>query len=160
MFMHSHASVEYPLLPPTGRSRTPHRASLVPRAGGGRKPFRPGPVWMRRVPRRNWCMSEEPAALQEQTFAGATRATAGSYPPGRRLSARQPGDDLDRRAVAVIGSCRPDGRPDAAMSACIRRGREFWLPAAGGSVRERNVRARPWPTMTITAGDRDAHVVV
>ena len=115
---------------------------------------------MRRVPRRNWCMSEEPAALQEQTFAGATRATAGSYPPGRRLSARQLGDDLDRRAVAVIGSCRPDGRPHAAMSACIRRGREFWLPAAGGSVRERNVRARPWPTMTITAGDRDAHVVV
>ena len=33
-----------PLLPQTGRSRTPHRPSLVPRAGGGRKPFRLGPV--------------------------------------------------------------------------------------------------------------------
>ena len=105
-------------------------------------------------------MSEELAALQEQTFAGATRATAGSYPPERRLSARQLRDYLDRRAFAVIGSCRPDGRPDAALSACIRRGREFWLPAAGGSVRERNVRARPWLAMTITEADRDARVVV
>ncbi len=91
------------------------------------------------MPRRNWCMSEELAALQEHTFAGATRATAGSYPPERRLSARQLGDYLDRRAFAVIGSCRPDGRPHAAMSAYIRQGREFWLPAVGGSVRERNV---------------------
>ena len=46
------------------------------------------------------------------------------------------------------------------MSAYIRQGREFWLPAVGGSVRERNVRAQPWLTMTITEGDRDAHVVV
>jgi hypothetical protein len=105
-------------------------------------------------------MSEELAAVQEQTFAGATTATAGSYPPERRLSARQLADYLDRRAFAAIGSCRPDGRPHAAMSAYIRRGREFWLPTVGGSVRERNVRAGPWLTMTITEGDRDRHVVV
>ena len=105
-------------------------------------------------------MSEELAALQEQTFAGATRVTAGSYRLERRLSARQLGDYLDRRAFAVIGSCRPAGRPHAAMSAYIRQGREFWLPTVGGSVRERNVRAQPWLTMTITEGDRDAHVVV
>jgi hypothetical protein len=105
-------------------------------------------------------MSEELAAVQERTFAGATRATVGSYPPERRLSARQLADYLDRRAFAVIGSCRPDGRPHAAMSSYIRRGREFWLPTVHGSVRERNVRARPWLTMTITEGDRDAHVVV
>jgi hypothetical protein len=105
-------------------------------------------------------MSEELAAVQERTFAGATRATAASYPPERRLSADQLVGYLDRRAFAVIGSCRPDGRPHAAMSAYIRQGREFWLPTVGGSVRERNVRARPWLTMTITEGDRDRHVVV
>jgi Pyridoxamine 5'-phosphate oxidase len=105
-------------------------------------------------------MSEELAAVQEQTFAGATRATAGSYPPERRLSARQLAGYLDRRAFAVIGSCRPDGRPHAAMSAYICQGREFWLPTAGGSVRERNVRAQPWLTMTIAEGDRDSHVIV
>jgi predicted pyridoxine 5'-phosphate oxidase superfamily flavin-nucleotide-binding protein len=105
-------------------------------------------------------MNEELAAVQERTFAGATRATADSYPPERRLSARQLADYLDRRAFAVIGSCRPDGRPHAAMSAYIRRGREFWLPTVGGSVRERNVRAQPWLTMTINEGDRDRHVVV
>ena len=46
------------------------------------------------------------------------------------------------------------------MSSYIRQGRQFWLPTVGGSVRERNVRARPWLTMTITEGDRDHHVVV
>jgi hypothetical protein len=105
-------------------------------------------------------MNEELAAVQERTFAGATRATASSYPPERRLSARQLADYLDRRAFAVIGSCRPDGRPHAAMSSYIRRGREFWLPTVRGSVREHNVRAQPWLTMTITEGDRDTHVVV
>jgi len=87
--------------------------------------------------------------VQEQTFAGATGATAGSYPPERRLSAGQLAGYLDRRAFAVIGSCRPDGRPHAAMSSYVRQGREFWLPTVGGSVRERNVRSQPWLTMTI-----------
>jgi hypothetical protein len=95
-------------------------------------------------------MSEELAAVQEQTFAGATRATAGSYPPEHRLSARQLAGYLDRRAFAVIGSCRPDGRPHAAMSSYIRQGRQFWLPAVAGSVRERNTRTHLWLTMTIT----------
>jgi general stress protein 26 len=105
-------------------------------------------------------MSVELAAVQEQTFASATGATASSYPPERRLSASQLADYLDRRAFAVIGSCRPDGRPHAAMSSYVRQGREFWLPTVRGSVRERNLRSQPWLTMTITEGDRDSHVVV
>jgi Pyridoxamine 5'-phosphate oxidase len=105
-------------------------------------------------------MSAELAAIQEQTFASATKATAGSCPPERRLTAGQLAAYLDRRAFAVIGSRRPDGRPHAAISSYIRQGRQFWLPAAAGSVRERNVRARPWLTMTISEGDRDHHVVV
>jgi hypothetical protein len=108
-------------------------------------------------------MSEELAAIQEQTFAGATRVTARAYPPERRLSANQLAGYLDRRAFAVIGSCRPDGRPHAAVCSYIRRGRDFWLPTVSGSVRERNVRTQPWLTMTITEGaegDRDGHVMV
>ena len=95
-------------------------------------------------------MSEELAAVQERTFACATSATAASYPPERRLSSRQLADYLDRRAFAVIGSRRPDGRPHAAMSSYVRRGRPFWLPTVGGSVRGRNVRTQPWLTMTVT----------
>ena len=105
-------------------------------------------------------MSEELAAVQERTFAIATRATVSSYPPERRLSARQLAEYLDRRAFAVIGSRRPGGRPHAAMSGYVRRGRDFWLPTVAGSVRERNLRAEPWLTMTVTEGDRDSHVVV
>lgn len=46
------------------------------------------------------------------------------------------------------------------MSSYVRQGLQFWLPTVGGSVRERNVRAWPWMTMTVTEGDRDHHVVV
>ncbi len=108
-------------------------------------------------------MNEELAAVQEQTFAHATRPTVRAYPPERRLSADQLASYLDRRAFAVIGSCRPDGRPHAAISSYIRRGHEFWLPTVAGSVRERNVRAKPWLTMTVCEGDegeRDGHVAV
>ena len=46
------------------------------------------------------------------------------------------------------------------MSVFVRRGTAFWLPTAAGTVRERNVRREPWLTMTVTEGDRDAHIVV
>jgi general stress protein 26 len=105
-------------------------------------------------------VSESLEALQDQTFARATRATAGSFPLERRLSAAQLTAYLDRRAFAVIGSCRPDGRPHATMSSYVRRGTTFWLPTVAGSVRERNVRHQPWLTFTVTEGDHDAHVVV
>jgi hypothetical protein len=36
------------------------------------------------------------------------------------------------------------------MSSYIRQGRQFWLPAVAGSVRERNTRTHLWLTMTIT----------
>lgn len=105
-------------------------------------------------------MSEALAALQDRSFARATVATVGSYPPERRLSGQQIAEYLDRRAFAVIGSTRPDGRPHAAMSSFIRRGTTMWLPTVAGSVRERNVRRQRWLTMTVTEGDRDAHIAV
>jgi len=105
-------------------------------------------------------MSELLGGLQDRTFARATAATAVSYPPERRLSAAQLASYLDRRAFAVIGSTRPDGRPHAAMSIFIRRGATFWLPTMAGSVRERNLRAAPWLTMVIAEGDHPEHVAV
>ena len=105
-------------------------------------------------------MSELLGSLQDQTFARATAATASSYPPERRLTAAQLAGYLDRRAFAVVGSARPDGRPHAAMSSYIRRDLTFWLPTVAGSVRERNLRGTPWLTMVITEGDRGEHIVV
>jgi Pyridoxamine 5'-phosphate oxidase len=92
-------------------------------------------------------MSELLGSLQDQTFARATAATASSYPLERRLTAAQLAGYLDRRAFAVVGSTRPDGRPHAAMSSYIRRDLTFWLPTVAGSVRERNLRGTPWLTM-------------
>lgn len=105
-------------------------------------------------------MSELLGALQDRTFARATAATAASYPPERRLSAARLASYLDRRAFAVVGSTRADGRPHAAMSVYVRRGAVFWLPTVAGSVRERNLRGTPWLTLVIAEGDHDEHVAV
>ena len=105
-------------------------------------------------------MSELLGSLQEQTFARATGATTDSFPPQRRLTAAQLAAYLDRRAFAVVGSTRDDGRPHAAMSSYIRRDTIFWLPTVAGSVRERNVRGTPWLTMVIAEGDHGQHIVV
>jgi hypothetical protein len=77
-------------------------------------------------------MSELLGALQDRTFARATAATADSYPPQRRLDGGQLAEYLDRRAFAVLGSARADGRPHAAMSAYVRREATFWLPTVAG----------------------------
>ena len=100
-------------------------------------------------------MSEALAFLQDRSFARAAAATASSCPPGRRPTGQQLAAYLDRRAFAVTGSSRPDGRPHAAMSSFIRRGTAMWLPTVAGSVRERSVHRQPWLTMTVTEGDRD-----
>lgn len=99
-------------------------------------------------------------ALQDQSFARASRPTVSAFPPERRLTGQQLADYLDRRVFAVVGTARPDGRPHAAMSSYFRRGTVFWLPTVGGSVRERNLRHQPWLTMTVTEGDRTGHIVV
>ncbi|HEX4830506.1 MAG TPA: pyridoxamine 5'-phosphate oxidase family protein [Trebonia sp.] len=100
------------------------------------------------------------AELQERSFARATAATAESYPPQRRLSAVQLAAYLDRRAFAVVGTGRADGRPHAAMSSYVRREATFWLPTVAGSVRERNLRGTPWLTLVVAEGDRDEHIAV
>ncbi|MDQ2873466.1 MAG: pyridoxamine 5'-phosphate oxidase family protein [Actinomycetota bacterium] len=105
-------------------------------------------------------MSKALAALQDRTFARATRATAAAYPPDQRLTGVQLGRYLDRRTFAVVGSTRPDGRPHAAISSYVRRETAFWLPTVTGSVRERNIRAQPRVTLVVTEGDRGEHVVV
>ena len=105
-------------------------------------------------------MDDELAAVQDQSFAQASAATARAYPPERRLAAAQLGSYLDRRAYAVVSSARADGRPHAAPSLFYRRGTEFWLPTVAGSARERNVRAHPWLALTVTEGDHSEHVAV
>lgn len=110
--------------------------------------------------RRYWGMSGLLGELQDRSFARATGVTAASYPPERRLSGAQLASYLDRRAFAVVGSARANGRPHAAMSAYIRREITFWLPTVAGSVRERNLRAAPWLTMVVAEGDRGEHIAV
>ena len=105
-------------------------------------------------------MSELLGDLQDRSFAQATAATAMSYPPERRLSAERLVSYLDRRAFAVVGSTRANGRAHAAMSVFVRRGTTFWLPTMAGSVRVRNLSRAPWLTMVIAEGDHPVHIAV
>ncbi|MHB8295576.1 MAG: pyridoxamine 5'-phosphate oxidase family protein [Acidimicrobiales bacterium] len=105
-------------------------------------------------------MSDALARVQDRTFATITAATAGSYPPERRLSGDQLAAYLDRRAFAVVCSTRPDGRSHATVSSFIRRNGELWLPMVSGSARERNINAKPWVTVVVTEGDHGGHIAV
>ena len=105
-------------------------------------------------------MNEELSDLQDRSFDRAGPVTVGAYPADERLTGGQLAAYLDRRAFAVVGSVRRDGRPHAVISAYTRRGTVFWLPTVEGSVRERNIRAHPWLTLTVTEGDHGAHIVI
>lgn len=105
-------------------------------------------------------MSAELGSLQARSFARASAATVSAFPLEHRLTGQQLAAYLDRRAFAVIGSSRPDGRPHAAVGSYLRRGTDFWLPTVAGAVRARNVRHQPWLTLTVTEGDHRGHVVV
>lgn len=99
-------------------------------------------------------------ALQERTFAQASRATWVAYPAESWLTGRRLTGYLDRRAFAVVSTTRPDGRPHAVVASFVRDGTTFWLPTEAGAVRLRNVRAHPWVALTVTEGDHGAHVIV
>jgi Pyridoxamine 5'-phosphate oxidase len=100
-------------------------------------------------------------ALQEKTFATVTSATAAAYPQDMRLTGARLTGYLDGHAFGVIGTSRPDGRPHAAVATYIRQDGTFWLPTMAGSVRERNLRAEPWLTLTVSEGAQDGeHTVV
>jgi hypothetical protein len=105
-------------------------------------------------------MADTLAAIQDQTFASATAATAASYPNERRLSEHQLATYLDRREFAVVGTTRPDGRAHAAISAYVRRDTTLWLPCVETSIRARNLHVHPWTTMVVTEGDHARHVLV
>ncbi len=98
--------------------------------------------------------------IQERTFARASATTRGSYPPEDSLTEEELRAFLRRRAFAVVTSTRPDGRPHAAISSFACAGTTFWLPTGAGTVRERNIAARPWVSLVITDGDRSEHVAV
>src|ERR1700691_4534878 len=105
-------------------------------------------------------MSELLGALQDLSFARATPATATSYPPERRLSATQLASFVDRRAFAVVGTGRADGRPHAAMSLYFRRDTAFRVAPMAGPVRERPLRTPPCLTRVIADGDHPVPIAV
>jgi general stress protein 26 len=99
-------------------------------------------------------------AVQDRTFASASRATLAAYPAEFRLTGDRLAAYLDQRTFAVVSTTRPDGRAHAVVASYVREGATFWLPTEGGTVRLRNVRAHAWAALTVTEGDRGSHVVV
>lgn len=98
--------------------------------------------------------------LQDETFAGASEATATSYPPERRLSSADLDSVLAAHRYAVVASSRPSGRPHATPVSYVMHGDEVWLPTVAGSVRARNVASSPWLVLVLTEGEGDSHLAV
>ena len=99
-------------------------------------------------------------ALQRETFASATHATASSYPPENRLSGDAIARVLTTRRYAVVASSRPDGRPHATPVSFVLAGTELWLPTVAGARRARNVAANPWLVLVVSEGEGDTHLAV
>lgn len=114
----------------------------------------------RRSPSHTDVTDTDLADLLDRTFAPATPATQRTYPPDRRLSADQLVGYLDGRTFAVIGTTRTDGRAHASMSMYFRRGATFWLPTVSATVRARNLRTQPWPTLVVPEAENDDHITV
>lgn len=98
--------------------------------------------------------------LQEMSFAGANAATAGSFPPQRRMTGEQLLKVLTTRRNAVVATTRKDGRPHNAPGAFVFFDQGIWLPVVAGAARVRNVSRQPWVSMVITSGDGDRHAVI
>lgn len=98
--------------------------------------------------------------LQDASFAGVNAATAGSFPPERRLSGEAIERYLNSRRNAVVSTTRPDGRPHSAPGAFVLFQDSIWLPVVAKAARIRNVTKQPWVSMVVAEGVRDAHCVV
>ncbi|HEU0130878.1 MAG TPA: pyridoxamine 5'-phosphate oxidase family protein [Mycobacteriales bacterium] len=103
---------------------------------------------------------EEYGRLQDATFARSAPATTTSYPPERRLTGEHVAAVLGSGRYAVVATTRGDGRPHATPTSFRLVGTELWLPTVAGSVRGRNVRARPWLSLVVAEGVDDEHLAV
>jgi hypothetical protein len=98
--------------------------------------------------------------LQEESFAGANAATAGSFPAERRLSGARIAGVFRTRRNAVVSTTRRDGRPHSTPSSFVLFGTAIWLPVLAKAARAAHVRRQPWISMVIAEGQLETHGVV
>jgi hypothetical protein len=98
--------------------------------------------------------AEALAALQRRSYAAAGAGLRRSWPEAQALDAAGLGALLGRRRYAVLATARPDGRPHAAPVAFTVGGGAFWIGTVAG-LRLRNLRAVPWASLVVMAGERD-----
>jgi nitroimidazol reductase NimA-like FMN-containing flavoprotein (pyridoxamine 5'-phosphate oxidase superfamily) len=99
------------------------------------------------------------ATLQAESYARAGAGLRSSWPQERSLAARGLREFLDSRSYGVLATTRPDGRPQAAPLSFFVRDGAFWFATVAGQ-RIRNLRATPYASFVVTAGEDDAHRVV
>ena len=94
------------------------------------------------------------AALQAESYARAGSGLRSSWPPADALDEAGIAALLERR-YAVLATARPDGRAHATPIAFTLADGAFWIGTVEGR-RLRNLRARPWASLVVMEGDRDA----
>jgi hypothetical protein len=100
------------------------------------------------------------AALQDDSFARANRATRSSYPPEHRLSGDVLFGFLTARLYIVAATTRRDGRPHIAPTGYLLHEGRLWLPTTSGAARVRNLKSSPFVSLALTEGEGDVHAAI
>ena len=100
------------------------------------------------------------ARIQESSFARASEATRGAFPPERRMNGEMLLEFLTRKKYAVLATTRTDGRPQAAPVGYALVGTKFVMASLPDAQRVRNLRNEPHASLVITEDEGDRHGVV
>lgn len=103
---------------------------------------------------------DELARIQEASFARASPATAGAFPPERRMDAAALTAFLTGRRYGVLSTVRPDGRPHAAPTGYALVGARFVIATLAEAQRVQNIRHAPHCSLVVTEGEGHAHAAV
>jgi nitroimidazol reductase NimA-like FMN-containing flavoprotein (pyridoxamine 5'-phosphate oxidase superfamily) len=92
-------------------------------------------------------------ATQRQSYRSARRGVRSAWPEERALGRDELGALLAELVYGVLATARPNGRAHAAPVAFSVEGGAFWVASVEG-LRLRNLRATPWASLVIFAGQR------
>lgn len=103
--------------------------------------------------------AQELAAIQARSYAAATGAMRGSWPPESAMDAAGLGAFLEAHTFGVLATAGAEARALARPMAYLLDGGSFWV-ATGAGVRLRHLRRAPWVSLVVSAGDRGDHRAV
>ena len=98
-------------------------------------------------------------AIQRESFARASPAVLGSWPPERALDAERLAALVAEHDFCVVATVTPRGRPQARPVRYAVVGGAIWFASTAGA-RLRNLRASPWASLVVSVGSGAEHTLL